>query len=198
MCPRGGHESRKDLKKPYWSRVLPSARPPFPFIRRRHGDDKRPGLAEPVRLLRNQGAKPKYYHKVVGGNFRLDALQAAVLRVKLKYLDGWTAGRQRNAAAHRRLLEEVGLAVSTGSLTCSQGGCRGEACDLHCAAGVVPPTEAAQRRHIYNQFVIRSGRRDALMAHLRERGLAWRSTTPCRCTCRSASPGSAIERGTSL
>ncbi len=104
-----------------------------------------PELAHQARLLRNHGMEPKYYHKLVGGNFRLDALQAAVLRVKLKYLDGWTAGRQRNAARYRALFTEAGI------------------------TDVVLPTEEAERRHIYNQFVIRTTRRAAVMAMLKER-----------------------------
>jgi dTDP-4-amino-4,6-dideoxygalactose transaminase len=102
-------------------------------------------LAERVNILSKHGSQPKYYHKMVGGNFRLDTLQAAVLRVKLNYLDSWTTGRQRNAATYRRLFQEMGL------------------------DGVVElPIEAPHMRHIYNQFVIRVPQREALMAHLKE------------------------------
>jgi len=101
-----------------------------------------PELSDRMKLLRGHGAKPKYHHKVVGGNFRLDALQAAVLRVKLKYLDKWTAARQHNAADYRRLFAEVGTPVEL-------------------------PWDAGYGRHIYNQFIIRSDRRDMLMTHLR-------------------------------
>jgi dTDP-4-amino-4,6-dideoxygalactose transaminase len=104
-----------------------------------------PQLADQLKLLRGHGSRPKYYNKVIGGNFRLDAIQAAVLRVKLKYLDDWTAARQRNAASYRRLFGAAGL--------------RGDEVGL--------PDEAPERRHIYNQFVIRSRRRDQLMAHLK-------------------------------
>jgi dTDP-4-amino-4,6-dideoxygalactose transaminase len=106
-------------------------------------------LAERVRILRGHGARPKYYHRLVGGNFRLDALQAAVLRVKLQYLDGWTAGRQRNAQTYRRLFAATGLAGPDGP--------------------VGLPHDAGFGRHIYNQFVIRVPERDALMAHLKQR-----------------------------
>ena len=104
-----------------------------------------PALAHRAKLLRNHGAEPKYYHKLVGGNFRLDALQAAILRIKLRYLDGWTAGRQQNADRYRRLFTEAGL------------------------QDIVLPTEEPERRHVYNQFVIRTGRRDTVMAKLKER-----------------------------
>ena len=98
-------------------------------------------------ILRNHGSEPKYYHQLVGGNFRLDALQAAVVTIKLRHLDGWTAGRQANAERYRRLVASAGLE----------------------AAGQVVLPQAVANRHIYNQFVIRAKRRDDLLAHLRSR-----------------------------
>ena len=117
-------------------------------------------LADQIKLLRNHGYRPKYYNKVVGGNFRLDALQAAVLRVKLKYLDDWTASRQRNAAIYRRLFRSAGLITnnsSTATLTSSQP--------------ITVPLETPESRHIYNQLVIRCARRADLMAHLKARNI---------------------------
>lgn len=105
-------------------------------------------LAEKLHILRVHGSKPKYYHRMVGGNFRLDELQAAVLRVKLRHLDDWTAGRQSNAALYRRLFREAGLDGTIGL-----------------------PVELPHVRHIYNQFVIRVQRRDDLLAALREKGV---------------------------
>jgi dTDP-4-amino-4,6-dideoxygalactose transaminase len=134
-----------------------------------------PKLADMVKLLRNHGYRPKYYNKVVGGNFRLDAIQAAVLRVKLKYLDAWTAARQRNAAHYRDLFNEAGLAIDPSAVNynSAQGSAvktvEGKSVPLSATSGVVLPTEAPNVRHIYNQFVIRSGRRDELMRHLKER-----------------------------
>lgn len=132
-----------------------------------------PELADKVKLLRNHGYRHKYYNQVVGGNFRLDAIQAAVLRVKLKYLDQWTEARQRNAARYRDLFAEAELIIDPESSyllsdTASQSD------SVHPLAqvkGVILPTEAPGRRHIYNQFVIRSGRRDELMAHLKEHNI---------------------------
>jgi dTDP-4-amino-4,6-dideoxygalactose transaminase len=118
-------------------------------------------LAERMRVLRTHGGKPKYYHAVVGANFRIDALQAALLSVKLPRLDGYTRRRQENADAYRRLLEASGLAATT---PCR---CRGES---------GPPAQAPiglpgvfRSRHIYNQFVVRLGAgrdRDRVRRHL--------------------------------
>ena len=105
-----------------------------------------PELSDRVKLMRGHGARPKYYHKEVGGNFRLDALQAAILRVKLKYLDDWSAGRQSNAAEYHKLFTESGL-VASGKI------------------GL--PTEAPKARHIYNQFVLRCERRDDLLKYMK-------------------------------
>jgi dTDP-4-amino-4,6-dideoxygalactose transaminase len=101
-----------------------------------------------LRMLRNHGMEPRYVHHVVGGNFRIDALQAAVLRVKLPYLGDWTAARQRNARRYRTLFEEAGLT------------------DI-----VQLPVEAPGCTHIYHQYVVRVPDRDHLRQHLAARGI---------------------------
>ncbi|HEX3702917.1 MAG TPA: DegT/DnrJ/EryC1/StrS family aminotransferase [Vicinamibacterales bacterium] len=106
------------------------------------------GLAARAKLLRMHGMQPKYYHHLVGGNFRMDALQAAVLRIKAPHLEGWTRGRRANAAHYRTLFAGAGL---------------GDA--------VLLPKEPADREHIFNQFVVRTSGRDALKAHLDARGI---------------------------
>jgi dTDP-4-amino-4,6-dideoxygalactose transaminase len=105
-------------------------------------------LSERVRLLRNHGADRQYHHRMVGGNFRIDALQAAVLRVKAPHLASWTAARQRNAVRYRELMAATGLADR-----------------------VIPPTETAGRTHIYNQFVVRVPDRDRVKAGLGARSV---------------------------
>jgi len=107
-----------------------------------------PKLAERARMLRNHGMEPKYYHHAIGGNFRMDALQAAVLRVKAPHLDAWTEARRVNARRYRRLFTEAGL-----------------------DGRVALPAEAPQCRHIFNQFVIRTAERDELKRHLDARGI---------------------------
>ncbi len=106
-------------------------------------------LYEQVKILRVHGSEPKYYHKVIGGNFRIDAIQAAVVLAKLKYLDRWTEKRRSNAETYARLFKESGL---TEQLT--------------------PPAEAVPR-HVYNQYVVRvKEKRDELRKYLGENNVA--------------------------
>ena len=107
-----------------------------------------PKLAKRARLLRTHGMEPKYYHHLVGANFRMDALQAAILRVKAPHLAQWTEGRRANAAKYRKMFHDAGL---------------------HSEIGL--PVEPSDRRHIYNQFVIRTPQRDALKRHLDAAGI---------------------------
>ncbi len=118
--------------------------------------------ADRLKILRVHGSKPKYYHHLVGGNFRLDALQAAVLLVKLKYLDGWTAKRRQNAAYYNSLFQQYGLVEK---------------------AFIVPPRAVWEESsketevnpqlvgHIYNQYVIRAKERDELRVYLTEQNI---------------------------
>jgi len=106
------------------------------------------GVAHDVRLLRNHGAEPKYFHSRIGGNFRLDALQAAVLRVKLPHLATWTSQRQRNADRYDALFAQSAV-----------------------ASRVTLPARAPDRTHIFNQYVIRVPNRDAVRAHLDAAGI---------------------------
>jgi dTDP-4-amino-4,6-dideoxygalactose transaminase len=101
-------------------------------------------LAERVRTLRVHGAKPKYHHQLVGGNFRLDALQAAVLDVKLRHLPEWARARRAHADTYRQLFDDAGLLDRVALPHDSNG-------------------------HVYNQFVIRLADRDRVQAHLRSR-----------------------------
>jgi dTDP-4-amino-4,6-dideoxygalactose transaminase len=104
-------------------------------------------LGKRIKLLRGHGAERRYYHQQVGGNFRLDELQAAVLRVKLPHLEAWTKARQANADRYRALFADRRL------------------------DDVVLPVAREDRTHIYNQFVIRVPNRDAVKAHLQAQGI---------------------------
>jgi dTDP-4-amino-4,6-dideoxygalactose transaminase len=101
--------------------------------------------AEKLRVLRGHGSKPKYYHRIVGGNFRLDAIHAAVVSAKLPHLDSWTTARQRNAKRYDQLFREMDLPIGL-------------------------PVVATDR-HIFNQYVIRSSSRDELQAFLKNKGV---------------------------
>jgi dTDP-4-amino-4,6-dideoxygalactose transaminase len=105
-------------------------------------------LADRVRMLRVHGSRVKYYHEAIGMNSRLDALQAAVLHVKLKYLEEWTIGRRRNATRYESLFKDAGLLDR-----------------------VTLPTATAEHRHVYNQYVVRVPQRDRLRAFLQEQGV---------------------------
>ena len=105
-------------------------------------------LYDELRILRAHGAKPKYHHRLIGGNFRLDALQAAVVSVKLTHLDTWTKARQKNAARYRTLFKAIDLDEQ-----------------------IILPYEK-ENRHIYNQFVIRTTEnRDPLKTFLQNSGI---------------------------
>lgn len=132
-----------------------------------------PELFEKMHILRVHGSKPKYVHKMIGGNFRMDALQAAVLRVKLPHLADWTSGRRRNAAFYSRLFREAGLATAPGKTGFSVA-------DPVLLPAAVYESEtgssagAAQSPlyfHIYNQYVIRVRERDRLRNFLSEQGI---------------------------
>jgi dTDP-4-amino-4,6-dideoxygalactose transaminase len=106
------------------------------------------GLAKQARLLRTHGMEPRYYHHVVGANFRMDALQAAILRVKAPRLAGWTERRRANADRYRALFRDAGLLDR-----------------------ITLPEAPEDRWHIYNQFVIRTSDRDGLKKHLDAAGI---------------------------
>ncbi len=105
-------------------------------------------LADLLKTLRAHGSREKYQYELLGINSRLDALQAAVLRVKLRHLEEWTAARRRNADRYRTLFGEYGL-----------------------TRWVELPCAPADCKHVYNQFVIRAEHRDDLREHLRHAGI---------------------------
>jgi dTDP-4-amino-4,6-dideoxygalactose transaminase len=103
-------------------------------------------LAEKLIDYRVHGMRPKYHHRYIGGNFRIDALQAAILEVKLRYLEQWTEGRRRNAAIYDQLFSGID--------------------------GITLPRQLEGRRHIFNQYVVRFKEgRDRVMAHLKRAGI---------------------------
>ncbi|MEM1158620.1 MAG: DegT/DnrJ/EryC1/StrS family aminotransferase [Verrucomicrobiota bacterium] len=125
-------------------------------------------LAEKVRRLRNHGMHPKYYHAEVGGNFRLDALQAALLRIKLPHLDAYVAARQSNAEYYmERLPQAERIMVNSGQCCHDDGSDSAEQVDI------LLPLVASGQVPTWNQFTVRvqHGKRDALHRHLIEHGV---------------------------
>jgi len=116
-------------------------------------------LANKLIIKRVHGAEPKYYHKVIGGNFRLDALQAAVLRVKLPHLDSWSAKRRHNADRYSELFTKAGLAEGTGRTKFDHN-------NKVLLPKAVYKDSGAKNYHIYNQYIVRVEERDALREFL--------------------------------
>lgn len=112
-------------------------------------------LSEIIRIKRVHGGEPKYYHKVIGGNFRLDAIQAAVLRVKLPYLQSWSEKRQQNAKRYNQLFIEAGLAEEPGKT-------QFDSKNKVLLPKAVYEKSGVKNYHIYNQYKIRVEKRDAL------------------------------------
>ena len=139
----------------------------------------RADLAERVHLLRTHGAKPKYYHAEVGGNFRLDALQAALLRVKLPHRHAYAAARRANAAAYTTALSGLPGATSNPPSTSAPCVCQGGSTPCPSASTypdtrLILPTAVTPGEHIWNQYTLRvpgPGRRDALKKHLTAAGI---------------------------
>lgn len=102
-------------------------------------------LARKARILRVHGSNPKYYHSMIGYNSRLDAMQAAMLRIKLRHIDDWNEGRRKNAALYNELLKDTPL---------------------------ITPYVAEDRKHIYHLYIVQADDRDELMAYLREKGIS--------------------------
>lgn len=127
-------------------------------------------LYKRAKILRVHGSEPKYYHHVIGGNFRLDALQAALLAVKLPHFNDYTAARRRNAALYTEKLSPLpGVRIARPE----DCGCSAESADKE-TAKLVLPVAYSHNGHIWNQYTLRvigEGRRDALRAHLTARGV---------------------------
>jgi len=121
-----------------------------------------PELAEQLRRIRNHGMHPRYYHESVGANFRMDALQCALLRVKLGHLGEYSAGRFANATYYLNRMSKLPGVVVAGAE------------DDHGSARILLPLACPDRGHVWNQFTLRvvgAGRRDALKSHLTARGI---------------------------
>jgi dTDP-4-amino-4,6-dideoxygalactose transaminase len=122
-------------------------------------------LGAKLRIMRVHGGKPKYYHKIIGGNFRLDAIQAAVLNVKLPHLDSWSEKRRKNAGLYTKLFIESGAAGKEGVTEFSEK-------EKVLLPGAVYKNSGHKNYHIYNQYVIRVQNRDDVRKHLAEKEIS--------------------------
>lgn len=134
-------------------------------------------LGEKLEILRMHGSKPKYYHKIIGGNFRLDAIQAAVLNVKLPYLDSWSEGRRKNAELYTKLFIEHGLAELEGKTNFDENNKVLLPKPIYKNAMLSGIEESHNQKsslknyHIYNQYIIRVNKRDELKEFLSKNGV---------------------------
>ncbi|MCP5061630.1 MAG: DegT/DnrJ/EryC1/StrS family aminotransferase [Ignavibacteriae bacterium] len=141
-------------------------------------------LGEKIRLLRVHGGEKKYYHKMIGGNFRIDAIQAAVLNVKLPHLNGWSEGRRKNAELYTKLFTEAGLSEKEGVVEFDENNkvllpkpiykdviLSGVEESVSVASSIQHPASSIQNYHIYNQYVIRVENREELKAFLLDQGI---------------------------
>jgi len=122
-------------------------------------------LGEKLHILRVHGGHPKYIHKVIGGNFRIDAIQAAVLNVKLPYLDSWSEKRRQNAADYSKFFIEAGLAEAEGKIKFDEK-------NKILLPAAVYKNSGAKNYHIYNQYIIRAEKRDDLRKYMAENGVS--------------------------
>ena len=118
-------------------------------------------LGEHLRIMRVHGGYPKYYHKFIGGNFRIDAIQSAVINVKLPYLDSWSEQRRKNADTYNKLFIEAGLAEDTGKIKYDEK-------NKVLLPKAVYKDSGVKNYHIFNQYIIRVEKRDELRKFLSE------------------------------
>lgn len=119
-------------------------------------------LGEMLKIMRVHGGKPKYYHKVIGGNFRIDEIQAAVLNVKLPFLDDWSDQRRQNAALYTQFFIDAGLAEAEGKLLYDEK-------NRVLLPGAIYKGNGVKNYHIYNQYIIRVEKRDEMRKYLSEK-----------------------------
>ena len=118
-------------------------------------------LGEHLRIMRVHGGYPKYYHKFIGGNFRIDAIQSAVINVKLPYLDSWSEQRRKNADTYNKLFIKAGLAEDTGKIKYDEK-------NKVLLPKAVYKDSGVKNYHIFNQYIIRVEKRDELRKFLSE------------------------------